>query len=86
MKPNEQKIRDLIGEGTPFTIVVNSGDRIKVRSHDHIFIPPLTDEDGEELSDAERSDFFQVWGRGGHYRWVAFNSIAVIETDAPIGT
>jgi hypothetical protein len=55
-----------------------------VASHDHIFIAPLKDEAGEEIDDAKRSDFFQVWGDGRHYRFVAFASIALLETDAPI--
>jgi hypothetical protein len=43
MKLNEAEIRDLMVRRAKFTIVVDSGDRIKVRSHDHIFIPPLED-------------------------------------------
>jgi len=42
------------------------------------------DEAGEEIDDAKRSYFFQVWGDGRHYRFVAFASIALLETDAPI--
>ena len=84
MKLHEQEIRDLIGHGVPFTIVVHSADRIRVASHDHIFIAPLKDEAGEEIDDAKRSDFFQVWGDGRHYRFVAFALIALLETDAPI--
>jgi hypothetical protein len=85
MKLNEAEIRDLMVRRAKFTIVVDSGDRIKVRSHDHIFIPPLEDERGEQIPDDNRSDFFQVWADGRHYRMVAFNSISIIEPDGVTG-
>ena len=85
MKLNEAEIRDLMERRAKFTIVVDSGDRIKVRSHDHIFIPPLEDERGEQIPDDNRSDFFQVWADGRRYRMVAFNSISIIEPDGVTG-
>lgn len=83
MKQNEEQLREEIAQGRPFTLVTNSGDRIKVRGHDWIMLPPLADEDGRELDDSERADFFQVWGNGRNYRWVAFSAINVIEVRAP---
>jgi hypothetical protein len=83
MKPNEQELRNEIAHGVPFTLVTNSGDRIKVRGHDWIILPPLEDEDGRHLEDSERSDFFHIWGNGRNYRWVAFDSINLIEAKAP---
>jgi hypothetical protein len=78
VKINEDKIRELIAEGHSFTIVTDSGERTKVRGKDWIFLPPLDD-----LADDERSDFFQVWGNGKAFRWVAFKSVSLIETKAP---
>ena len=80
MKPFEDKLRT---ELAPFTLVLSSGDRVKVRSHDHLSIPPLSDENGAELIDNERADYFQVWGNGQHYRWIAFSAITAIEAMAP---
>ena len=74
MKDHEQQIRDQIAQGTPFVLITSSGDRIKVRGADWIFLPPLADE-GRPLDDQERSDFFQVWGDGRNYRWIAFASV-----------
>jgi len=82
MKDHEQQIRDQIAQGTPFVLITSSGDRIKVRGADWIFLPPLADE-GRPLDDQERSDFFQVWGDGRNYRWIAFASVNIIETKAP---
>lgn len=62
-----------------------SGDRVKVRSPEHIFLPPVEDEDGRPLEDGQRSDFFEVWGDGRSSRWVAFSGINVIEVKAPQG-
>lgn len=77
MKPNEEKIRQLIEEGLPFILITGSGDRVKVKGRDWIFLQPL------ESSSEERTDFFQVWGNGKSYRWIAFASISMIETVAP---
>ena len=84
MKLHEQEIRELVRQGAPFTIVVQSGDRIRVPTHDHISIPPLTGEEGDPIDDTQRSDFFQVWGDGRHYRFVAFSSVTLLETDSPV--
>lgn len=83
MKPNEKQLREEIAANHPFTLVTSSGERVKVRSHDHIILPPDEDEDGRSLEDNERADFFQVWGNGQRYRWVAFGSVNIIETQAP---
>ena len=80
MKPHEQKLRE---EHTPYTLVLTSGERVKVRSHDHLDIAPLEDEDGNPLADADRADLFRVWSDGQSYRWVAFNAITAIEARAP---
>jgi hypothetical protein len=84
MKPNEKKLREAIARGQPFTLVVTSGDRIKVRGKEWIFLPPLADEDGDELTDEERTDFFEVWGNGQSARWVAFEAITVLEVNTPV--
>jgi hypothetical protein len=86
MKPHEQQLRDEMKTGHPFTLVTASGERVKVRSHDHINLPPLEDEDGQPLTDTQRADFFQVWGNGQRYRWVAFNALNIIEGQAPVLT
>ena len=83
MKPHEQELRNEIAHGFPFTLVTSSGDRIRVPGHDWIFLPPLQDDQGNDLEDNERSDFFQVWGNGRSYRWVSFGSINLIEAKAP---
>ena len=83
MKPNEEKLRDEMAARHPFTLVTTSGDRVKVHSHDHINLPPLEDENGFRLEDTQRADFFQVWGNGQRYRWVAFVAVNIIETQAP---
>jgi hypothetical protein len=83
MKLHEQEIRDEIAQGRPFVLVTSSGDRIKVRGEDWIFLPPLANEDGQPLDDRERSDLFQVWSSGRNYRWVAFEHINVIENSTP---
>lgn len=83
MKIYEQQLRDQIATNRPFTLVTSSGERIKVRSHDHIILPPRENENGTALRDKNRSDFFQVWSNGQSYRWVAFSSINIIETKAP---
>ena len=80
MKPHEQQLRDEMKTGHPFTLVTASGDRVKVRSHDHIFLPPVIDVNGIPLGDASRSDLFQVWSNGIRYRWITFASINIIET------
>jgi hypothetical protein len=80
MKENEEQLRT---EPPPYTVVLQSGERVKVRSHDHIDFPPTEDEDGRPLDDAERTDFFKVWGNGQRYRWVAFKAITTIEGSAP---
>lgn len=79
MKANEAKLREAIEFNQPFTLVANSGDRIKVRGRQWIFLPPLADENGIELDDDERTDFFEVWGNGRQARWIAFTSIAILE-------
>jgi hypothetical protein len=66
--------------GRPFTLVTASGERVKVRSHEHIFLPPTEDENGLVLQDENRSDFFEVWSDGRRKRLVAFASINIIET------
>jgi hypothetical protein len=63
-KPHEQEIRNGIASGRPFTLVTASGQRVNVRSDEHIFLPPREDENGRELSDEDRSDFFEVWSNG----------------------
>jgi hypothetical protein len=83
MKPSEQQLRDEIAKHQPFTVVTASGDRVKIRSHDHIDLPPLEDENGLPLDDNQRADFFKVWTDGRHHRWVAFDSINIIEAQAP---
>jgi len=83
MKVNEEEIRETMGAGRPFTIVTDSGERAKVRGRDWIFLPPLEDEDGHPLTDDNRSDFFQVWGNGKSYRWIAFRAANFIDTKAP---
>ena len=83
MKLHEQEIRTEIANGRPFTLVTASGERVKVRGNEHIFLPPLEDENGAELNDAGRSDFFEVWSNGRHKRLVAFSSINIIETLEP---
>jgi hypothetical protein len=85
MKQNEEKLREAIERGQPFTLVATSGDRVKVRGKDWIFLPPLADEDGRDLADEERTDFFEVWGNGKSARWVAFAAIALLEVKAPEG-
>jgi hypothetical protein len=80
MKPFERKLRE---ERTPFTLVLTGGERIKVRSRDHLSIPHVEDESGTALSDSERADSFQVWGNGRAYRWIAFNAITAIEDVMP---
>jgi hypothetical protein len=80
MKHFEEKLRE---ERTPFTLVLTSGERVNVRTHDHLSIPPTEDELGNPLSDGERADFFQVWGNGRRYRWIAFDAITTIEAQAP---
>ena len=82
MKPNEEHLYSI--KEYPITIVTASGERIKVRSHDHMILPPLIDENGNKLEDNERSEFFQVWSDGRHFRWVAFTSINIIEAQGPI--
>ena len=85
MKAHEQEIRTEIESGRPFALVTASGERVKVRSNEHIFLPPLTDENGAELNDGSRSDFFEVWTDGRRKRLVAFSSINIIETQDPDG-
>jgi len=80
MKQHEKKLRE---EHPPYVLVLSSGERVKVRSHDHIFFPPTVNEDGKRLTDAQRADVFQVWGNGESYRWVAFAQITSIEAKAP---
>jgi hypothetical protein len=80
MKIYEQNLRD---EPPPYTLVLTSGERVKVRSHDHIFLPPVEDENGKPLRDTQRSNLFQVWGNGYSFRWVSFRTISTIETRAP---
>lgn len=80
MKQHENQLRD---ERPPFALVLSSGERVKVRSHDHLFLPPTEDDSGNPLTDAQRSDFFQVWGNGQRYRWVSFAAITTIEATAP---
>ena len=80
MKPFEGKLRE---ERTPFILVLTSGERIRVQTHDHLSIPPTEDDSGNPLADGERADYFQVWGNGLRYRWVAFNAITTIEAQAP---
>jgi hypothetical protein len=80
MKQHEEEIRREIENGRPFTLVTASGERVKVRSSEHIFLPPFEDENGAELKDSGRSDFFEVWSNGRRKRLVAFQSINIIET------
>ena len=65
------------------TSVIASGDQVRVRSHDHIILPPLEDQYGFSLGDEARADFFQVWSDGHHSRWIAFAAINIIESEAP---
>jgi hypothetical protein len=39
MKAHEQEIRTEIESGRPFALVTASGERVKVRSNEHIFCP-----------------------------------------------
>ena len=78
MKKNEAELREALGQGQPFTIVLSNGDRVRVPSHDHVFLPPLQDEEGP-IVDSDRDDFFQVWSKGVHYRWIGFEAIAMFE-------
>ena len=80
MKPFEDKLRE---ERTPYTLVLSSGERVKVRTHDHLSLPPTEDDEGGRLLDNDRADYFQVWGNGRHSRWIAFNAITSIEVMAP---
>jgi hypothetical protein len=84
MKANEEKLREAIELNQPFTLVVTSGDRVKVRGREWIFLPPLADENGVELGDDERTDFFEVWGNGKRARWIAFEAITVLEVNTPV--
>ena len=52
-KPHEEQFRNETDQGTPFTLVTSSGERVGVRSHDYIDLPPLQDQEGNELSDGE---------------------------------
>jgi hypothetical protein len=83
MKPHEAELRKAISQQKPFALVTQSGERVKVRSHDHIFLPPFEDENGKPLRDVSRSDFFEVWSNGLSSRWVAFKSINIIEIKPP---
>ena len=80
MKLHEQELRDEMERGQPFTLVTASGERVSVRSRDHIFLPPLTDDTGQLLDDVNRSDFFEVWSDGRRKRLIAFSTINIIET------
>jgi hypothetical protein len=84
MKPHEQQLRDETAAGHAFILVTSSGERVRAYSYDHCSLPPLVDESGVGLRDEERSDFFLVWANGRQYRWVAFSSINIIESEAPI--
>jgi hypothetical protein len=79
VKVHEQKLRE---EPPPYTLVLTSGERVKVHSRDHISLPPTTDENGKRLRGRERSDFFQVWSNGKEFRWISFVTISAIETRA----
>ena len=83
MKLHEREIRDGIAHGLPLTLVTQSGERVKIRSRDHVFLPPSEDENGQRLDDADRSDFFEVWSDGRSKRYLAFNSINIIEMKEP---
>ena len=83
MKINEKKIRETIREGRPFTIITDAGERVKVQGNEWIFLPPLQDENDIPLFDETRSDFFQVWGNGENYRWIAFRTANLIEAKHP---
>jgi hypothetical protein len=78
MKIYEQKLRE---EPPPYTLLLISGERVRVRSHDHIFMPPTEDENGRHLRDTHRSNFFQVWGNGHSFRWISFRTISRIGRD-----
>jgi hypothetical protein len=80
MKEHEEELRNEIKNGRPFTLVTASRERVRVHSHDHIFLPPFEDENGQRLDDANRSDFFEVWSNGRSKRLVAFSAINIIET------
>ena len=85
MKLHEQELRDEMERGAPFTLVTSSGERVRVRSRDHIFLPPLTDDTGQPLTGADRSDLFEVWSNGRRKRLIAFSSINIIETqESPV--
>ena len=80
MKPHEEELRNEIANQRAFALVTASGERVKVRSNEHIFLPPRTNENGQQLMDENRSDFFEVWSDGRSKRLVAFKSINIIET------
>ena len=80
MKQHEAEIRTEIENGRPFALVTASGERVKVRSNEHIFLPPFEDENGTEIEDIGRSDFFEVWSNGRRKRLIAFASVNIIET------
>lgn len=84
MKQNEEKLREAIERGQAFTLVMTSGDRVKVRGKEWIFLPPLQDENGFQLNDDQRTDFFEVWGNGKRARWIAFKAITILEVSAPV--
>ena len=83
MKANEEQLREEIAKSQSFALVTTSGDRVRIRSHDQIILPPLEDENGFSLHDDARADFFQVWSDGRHSRWIAFAAINIIESQAP---
>jgi hypothetical protein len=64
VKLHEQKLRE---ERGPYTLVLTSGERAKVRSHDHIFLPPTENENGRRLTDAQRADFSRSGVTADHF-------------------
>jgi hypothetical protein len=56
---------------------------MKVRSAEHIDLPPFEDENGDLLVDSSQSDFFRVWSDGVRARWIAWTAVNIIETSAP---
>ena len=71
---------------------MRAGRFVKQPSDYSAFIPsPLPpeptihgdDELARLLSDADRADYFQVWGNGQRYWWVAFKASTTIEAMAP---
>jgi hypothetical protein len=58
---------------TPFTIVMNSGDRLRIRTPDHADLPPIDVETGE------RNGWFIAYTERSIPRYLAVENIASLE-------